>query len=107
MKCSTNDADVFTHKCLIVSKVAKHIQEDIWHKLRAEKDSLASVRTVFLARKYRFTLHLDSRRFAEKRKGFNTKHILILFLIKIGNFEQYCSDCTQQNLVNVYSVFLE
>jgi hypothetical protein len=66
------------------------MEEDIWHKLRAQKDSMTSVGTVFLARKYRFTLDLNSRRFAEKRKGFNIKYILILILIKIANVEQYC-----------------
>ena len=83
------------------------MEENIWHTLRAEKDSTTSLRTVFHARKYRFALSLDSRRFAEKRKGFNIKHILILILIKIGKVEQYFSDCTQQGLVKVYSVFLE
>jgi hypothetical protein len=83
------------------------MEDNIWHKLRAEKDSVTSIRTGFLTRKYRFTLYLDSRRFAEKHKGFNINHILILILIKIGNVEQYFSDCTWQNLIRVYSVFLE
>jgi len=41
-----------------VSKAAKHMEDDIWHKLRAEKDPVTSVRTGFLVRKYRFTLDL-------------------------------------------------
>ena len=106
MKSRTNDADVITHKCLIVSKAAKHMKDDIWHKPRAEKDSMTSVRKVSLARHYRFTLDFDSRRFAEKHKGFSIKYILILILIKIGNAGQYFSECKQQNLVTVYSVFL-
>jgi hypothetical protein len=107
VKSGTNDTDVFTHEYLTVSNTAKRMEDDIWHKIRAEKDSMTSVRMVFLAHKFRFTLDLDSRRFAEKRKGVNIKYILIMILIKIGNFEQYFSDCTQKNSVTVYSVFLE
>jgi hypothetical protein len=107
VKSITNDDDVFTHKCLIVSMPVKHMEDNVWHKLRAEKDSMTSLRTGFLTRKYRFALYLDSRRFAEKRKGFNINRIIILILFKIGNVEQYFSDCTWQSVIKVYSVFLE